>query len=446
MSYQLRPATADDADAVFETKCAAFEVDRGSPRGEQSRSFCRDRIEEHLVLLDEAEEIVGVVHIGDHALQVGRSSVRKADVGHVAVRPELQGRGVGTMMMREALIWLTDQGYHLSRLGGRASFYARFGYEPFPRRFVEIRLRPIKVGGSPRPASEAYADSGEWPGRVRPYDPSRDFEDRARLRAEFDGGRSGALPPPERAEPPRHPAPPDPGALHWVYERAGEVLGCLHAVEAPQESADGEATFSIAEFAYARDFPDAAGALVRTLLSRICEHEPVRVTSRLPFDEELAEALQRAEVPFDRVERYEAVATNMILVLSLARTLEAIAPELERRLADSLVADWSGAIELRFPRRGMCRADDPTQTTAGDALPGEACRLIIRNGRVGVDSGPGPEDLQIELTQAQFVKALFGISGLAELPCAREIVVFPVLRGLLDALFPRTQTGSGPWG
>jgi predicted N-acetyltransferase YhbS len=431
---------------MLETQAAAFETEQGTLRWEGARHFCFDRTAEHVVMVDEDDRVAGLIHIGDHTIQVGGCAVRKADVGHVAIRPELQGQGLGTLMMRETIAWLRAQGYHLSRLGGRVSFYARFGYEPFPRRFVEIHLQPIKVGGTPLPAREAYADAGEWPGEVRPYDPSRDFEERARLRLEFDGGRSGAMPPPTHAEPPRHPAPPDPKAMHWVYEREGEVLGLLHAVETPVESVGEESLFTIADFAYVPDFPDAAGALMRTLLARICHHEPARVTSRLPFDEALAEALQRAEVPFNRVERYEAIASNMILVLDLANTLEAVAPELERRIAGSLVADWSGGVELAIPHRGACRPDDPTQTTAGKALPGEACRLMISGGEVKVAADPGRVDLQIELTQAQFLKALFGIAALMELPCVRTLDLSPTERGLLDALFPRAQAGSGPWG
>ena len=136
----------------------------------------------------------------------------------------------------------------------------------------------------------------------------------------------------------------------------------------------------------------------------------------------------------------------MILVVGLANTLSAVAPELSARVVDSLVADWSGAVELAFPMRGKCRIDDTTQTTAGGALPGEACRLVLAGGEVTVDAGPGPVDLQIELTQAQFVKALFGIAALTELPCTRGMDLSAIERGLLDALFPRLQAGSGPWG
>ncbi len=427
MGYRLRPATATDAQEMFETQVAAFGEVEGTLRWESARSYCFERTEQHIVYVDESDHMAGLVHIHDHPIQVGSCAVRKADVGHVAIRPELQGHGIGTRMMQETVAWLREEGYHLSRLGGRVSFYSRFGYEPFPRRFVQIKLEPLRIGGgSALPASEAFADPGEWPGQVRAYDESRDLEDRTRLRWEYDHGRSGALVVERESHPGRHPAPPDPKALRWVYEREGEVLGYLHAVEAPLESTESETVFTIAEFAYAPAFPDAAGALMRMLLSRICDREPARVTSRLPFDEALSEALVAAEVPHERLEMYQAMASNMILVVNLEATLRAIAPELSRRLAGSLVPGWEGALEL--------------------ALPAEHCVLTIAGGEVRVAEAPGGHDLRLELTQAQFVKALLGIAGLTEMSPARAASLSPTLRGLLDALFPRLQAGSGPWG
>ena len=446
MSYRLRPATADDAQAMFETQVAAFSTEEGTLRWEQARDFCFDRAEQHVVMVDESDYVVGLVHIHDHPIQVGSCFVRKADVGHVGIRPELQGLGVGTQMMRDTVAWLGEQGYHLSRLGGLTHFYSRFGYEPFPRRFVRIDLGSVRGGGRHIPATELYSDPGEWPGEVRAYDESRDFAERTRLRWEYDSGRSGAMVVADQFEPPTHPAPPDPEALCWVYEREGQVLGFLHAVESPLESTGEETVFTISELVYAQDFPDAAGALVRMLLSRICDRGQVLVTSRLPWDEAVAEALQLAGIAHYRMEMFQAVASNMILVVDLANTLQAIAPELSARVADSLVADWSGAVELAFPMRGKCRIDDPASVTAGDALPGEACRLVLDVGEVTVDAGPGPVDLQIALTQAHVVKALFGITALTELPCVRGMDLSPTERGVLDALFPRTKTGSGPWG
>ncbi|MEA3402351.1 MAG: GNAT family N-acetyltransferase [Armatimonadota bacterium] len=446
MGYELRMATPEDAQGIFETQVAAFSMEQDSIRWQRARSAAFDRAEEYIVMVDDEGRVIGLVHIGDTWIQVGECAVLKGDVGHVSIRPELQGRGLGTRMMRWTVEHLRDEGYHLSRLGGLMHFYSRFGYEPFLRRFVEIDLQSVRGGQRQIPPDEVYPEPEGLPGTVRPYDEARDFEDRVRLRWEFDHGRSGAPRVSRETEPPTHPAPPDPEAMRWVYERDGQVVGYLFASEAPLEARSDETVYALGDFAYAPQFPDAAGALVRTLLVRAAKTPPSRVTSRLPFDEMLTEALQLAGVSLQRKELHQAVAGNMILVLDLAATLRQVTPELSRRLARSPVADWQGAIEISFPRRGACPSEDPTQVTAGDALPGEACRLVIDGGEVSVAEGPGPVDLQLEMSQAHFVKGLFGICALTELSCCRLMDLTPSERGLLDALFPRTQTGSGPWG
>lgn len=446
MDYELRIGTPADSQGIFDVQIDAFNIPADSPRIDTTRREAFDRPHEHIVMVEESRRVVGVVHIGDDRIQVGRSVVRKADVGHVSIRSELHGLGLGTRMMRWTVEHLRAQGYHLSRLGGLVHFYSRFGYEPFPRRFVEILLRGVHGGARVLAASEAFPEPEGFPGVVRPYDEARDFAARVRLRYDFHAGRSGTWQVSPDATPPAHPAGPDPDALAWVYERDGAIRGFVTAQESPLEAKGDERVFSITDFAYDAAYPDAAAAVIRKLLARIAPLESVRVTSRLPFDEALAEALQGGGVYFERKEIYQAVASNMILVLDLAATLRAVAPELTARLADSLVAGWEGAVEIAIPRRGACPASDPTAVTVGEALPGEACRVVISGGEVQVTDGPGPCDLALELTQAQFVKALFGIAALTELPPVRALELTATERGLLDALFPRTQTGCGPWG
>jgi len=447
MDHELRRATAEDAQGIFETQVDAFGIADNPMRLERARASSFGHPEAHIVMLDQTGRVVGLVHIGDDWINVGKCAVLKGDVGHVSIRTELQGEGLGTRMMRWTVRWLRDHGYHLSRLGGLVHFYSRFGWEPFPRRFIEMNLSGVHGGRRQIAAVEAFPEpDGLFPGIIRPYDESRDFEARVRLRHDFHDGRSGTWRVSPEAEPPADPAGPDPDALNWVYERDGAVRAYLFAVESPLEAKGDETVFSIGDFAYDPAYPDAAAAVVRKLLAHAAPYEPGRITSRLPFDEMLAEALQLGGVYFERKEMFQAVASNMILVVDLAATLRQIAPELNDRLADSLVADWEGAIEIAIPARGACPGGDPTAVTAGDALPGEAVRLTIAGGEVSVAEGPGPVDLALQMTQAQFVKALFGIAALTELAPARTIALTPTQRAVLDALFPRTQTGSGPWG
>jgi len=166
-----------------------------------------------------------------------------------------------------------------------------------------------------------------------------------------------------------------------------------------------------------------AALVLKQLLARVAKFAPARITSRLPFDEALAEALQERGVGFTRLEMHQSVAGNMIQVLNLRAILETIAPELQSRLAASLALNWADTIQF--------------------VLPTESCSIRLEPGSVTVVE-PESNTLRLEMTQAQFVKALFGIVAFSELPCSGDLDGRSL--ALMDALFPRTQAGSGPWG
>ena len=99
---------------------------------------------------------------------------------------------------------------------------------------------------------------------------------------------------------------------------------------------------------------------------------------------------------------------------------------MQARRARSLVAQWRGRIGFTVPH-------------------GRALLEVTGDGVGVVDEGAG--DIELEMTQAEFVQALLGITGLLELPCAGSAVQGdPRAQAVLGALFPRCAAGSGPWG
>lgn len=422
MTHEIRQGTPADSQGILEVIMDAYEIAEDSLRWPRARAMADNLPHEFRVMIRDGR-VAAVVHVADTWIQVGDCAVLKGDVGHVGVRPELQGRGLGTAMMRDVVRWMRESGYHMSRLGGLMRFYQRFGYEPFLRRFVEFEVPEFSHTRGRVPALQAHPEPSGFEGVLRPYDEARDWRARHEIRYAFYHGRSGAERVPAEAQAPGSPTPPDPDLMRWVYELAAEVRGYLFAVISPLEARGDETCISVSDFGYRPDCPQAAGLLLKRLLARAAHVAPARITSRLPFDEPLTEALQAGGVEFRRIELHQAVAGNMIQVLNLRALLEAIAPELEERLARSPVAGWTGGIEL--------------------ALPAERCSLALAGGKVMVGEA-GAADLRLEMTQAQFVKALLGINAFAELPCSRGLEAGE-LAGV-SALFPRTQTGSGPWG
>ncbi len=423
MSYDFRMGNADDSQNLFELMVDAYDMEGKPDRVEAARGWTSAH-PEHYLIMEEEGNMIGALHVGDTWIQVGRCAVLKGDVGHVAIPSARQGRGLGTELMRYTGSWMREQGYHLGRLGGMIHFYSRFGYEPFPRRFVVFELYDFTGGAGLITPVEAYPEPEPDAGILRPFDEARDWQAIARLRHAFDAGRSGASRVPAEATQPANPAPPNPEALRFVYELDGEPVGFVFAQENAHEARPGQEGYSL-DLCCDPEHLEAAGLLMRLVLSRLAHRPPLRMVSRLPFDESLAEALETTGVGFELIERRSAVAGNQILVVNLRGILSEIAPELQDRLAASLVADWSGVIEF--------------------ALPSESAWLRIEDGRVNV-ADEGPADLTLKLTQAQFVRALFGIRGAGELPPVVAMDLPPRERALLDALFPRTATGSGPWG
>ncbi|MDI9584522.1 MAG: GNAT family N-acetyltransferase [Acidobacteriota bacterium] len=422
MEIRYRVATAEDVEAILRVTVAAFRFTEDSPRYSALRREIEAAPQRYRVL-EQSGEILASLHVGDNWIQVGQCAVLKGDIGHVAVDPGQQARGLGTMLMNQALADLRVSGYHLSRLGGLVRFYRRFGYEPFPRRFVEFRVKPVQGQREPVPAVEAYPPPSGYPGDLRPFDEASDWRGVGGVIHRFMAGRSGADVVHRPTTPPAHPAPPDPTGLKFVHDVSGQIRGVLFAHDNPLESTETERCFSIGTFAYEPDCPDTAAILLQLLFSRLAPFAPVRITSRLPFDEKLACDLHENGIGFERIEMHQAVGSNMIQVLNLGAIFDAIAPELEARLQESLLPEWSGVV--------------------GFKLPNESCALRVDRGEMRA-CDPQDATVTVELSQAQFVKALFGLCGMDELPCTMSLTRLE--RALLGILFPRCPSGSGPWG
>ncbi|MGO4283295.1 GNAT family N-acetyltransferase [Bosea sp. TAB14] len=101
-------------------------------------------------------EIVGTVRLW----HVEANGVPALMLGPLAVKPELQGEGLGKMLMREALWRAACRGHGAVILVGDASYYARFGFDPaltrdlaMPgpverERFLAIELRDGALDGA----------------------------------------------------------------------------------------------------------------------------------------------------------------------------------------------------------------------------------------------------------------------------------------------------------
>ncbi|MAF11475.1 hypothetical protein CMK11_13580 [Candidatus Poribacteria bacterium] len=414
--FHSRSGVADDTEAIFEVMVRAFHVEENSDRWHSWHKLAvRDA--ERFRVLEVEGRVVGVAIIKSERLCVGSCEIVKADVGEVSVLPQYQGKGYGSALMRDVVQWMRDSDCDMSRLGGSAIFYRRFGYVPFPRRSVVFPIEPVRAGANIMPVQEVFRPPEGLPGKVRPYDASRDAVRKDELYQLFHKGRSGSIvrDPDPNAKLPSRPSSPNP--LRIVYEADGIVEGYLDA---------GDDARSIGGVAFNPSCPDAFVGLMTQILHVAAERGANLVSSCLPFDAAVLPILTGANIAFTLIERQGGRASNMIQIVHLASLLSKITPELELRLRSSSAADWRGEIEIGFE--------------------GQRVGLRVGNGSVSTNVPLGDGAFRMQTDQRTLMKLLLGILSFEEAPTLDRESIHPSAAAVLSAWFPRRHTASGPWG
>jgi putative acetyltransferase len=83
-----------------------------------------------LVAVDETGSVIG--HLALSPVTTGQGAAGWYGLGPMAVRPDRQGRGVGSALVRAALGWLDEQGANGCVLLGEPAFYGRLGFAADP--------------------------------------------------------------------------------------------------------------------------------------------------------------------------------------------------------------------------------------------------------------------------------------------------------------------------
>ncbi|MBM4084645.1 MAG: GNAT family N-acetyltransferase [Planctomycetes bacterium] len=420
-----RAGTPEDSAAILDVMSKAFRFDESHAKWPTCRQMAYE--EPHTFrVVESSGRVVSVARIHREELRVGRCAVVKGDVGHVSTHPDFQGRGFGSRLMRDSVRWMRENGYDISRLGGLVKFYSRFGWSPFPRRYVEFLITDVKAGASTLSPTEALRPLKDFRGVVRPFDAASDqtYE----LRYRFNENRTGAyfLKPPapfSRRSAPRIPSGSDP--LRLVCERDDKLLGYVFGHEYPHEVSPFEAKITIGDAAFDLDEPQAVEALLKRILLTAYERGVQRVTARLPFDPTLCAIMTRSGIGFTLQELHSAVASNMIQTINLHSLFSRMAGELEARLTACGVARWTDGL--------VVAANE--QTVLLDWQDG---RLAVRNATEARDA--------VALDQAVLLSLVFGIRSFEEVAPLLRHPLPPARRMALSVMFPRQPTASGPWG
>jgi predicted N-acetyltransferase YhbS len=417
MRIDIRQGRPDDGDAIFRVVESAFRIEPGTPKWHQRKREADRRADEFRVLLLDGK-LVSVAHVARDQIQIGSCVISKGDVGEVSTLPAFERRGLATRLMVDVVEWMRAEGFHLSRLGGYCAFYQRFGYVPFPRGLVQFPLTGLHSrAGLTDPEEVLSVPLAN--GVVRPYDAVRDHGSRARLYQAFNQNRTGAVP---RS----FGGPPDSGEENpWqvVFERGGEVHGYLFATALDEEHSLFEGKAQIGETAVDPAHPEALAALLRHVLLGAFRHGATRVTARLPLDYSLYRWYRLGSLGFVPMLWESTESGNMLNLLDLTGLLQAIAPELERRLQGSTLAGWQGALRLHV-------AD-------------QAATLERSKDRLYVTDSPVSD--AVSLDPADFLHLLLGLAS-ADAIALRPPGIPAKHKALLAALFPRQPTATGVWG
>jgi putative acetyltransferase len=414
----FRPADPNDENALLVVLQGAFHWKPGTKEYENHRCMLAEHIGEFR-LTERDGRVVGAVRIAPHWLRIGKAKVLKGDVGEVSVLPEMQGQGLGSAIMTDAVEWMKQERFDLSRLGGLVKFYSRFGYRRFLRRYVEISV------GRDTPAGASTVHEGEIPldndvqQAVVPYDPAKHGEDYLRLTArneKYAGFRSE-----------EDITPPESSPLLLVYEENGRAVAYVHAAQRDNEPTEFEAQIGVWRIGYEEDRLDACVALL-THLNNLAHRQTIRrITARLPFAPDLIAALARSPLRFQVIETYGGAAANMLQITNLASLLERMIPEFQSRLSLSPAHDFSGVLEVGIEK--------------------DSVQLRFGHGKIQPTTNERPA-VRLTVSEFNLMQMTLGLMSYSEV---QDILPAPptddpMSLGLLASLWPRKVALSDNWG
>lgn len=114
-----------DAEAIDRVHSAAF---GGAYEADLVRALRADGLVAASLVAMDNDEVIGHVLLSDLGVEVDGRAVKAVALAPVAVRPDRQGQGIGSRLIREGLEAVRQKGYEAAIVLGHPGYYPRFGF------------------------------------------------------------------------------------------------------------------------------------------------------------------------------------------------------------------------------------------------------------------------------------------------------------------------------
>lgn len=349
----------------------------------------------------DAETRASSLIVIDYSMRIGSIQVNMAGIGAVETHYEHRMKGYMRTLFEDTVHYMMGGDYEVSMLFGIENFYTKFGYiSTLAGSQFTIKTRDAEV---------AAERAGKY--TARPIQP-QDMPEVLALHNAHNAERTGSIVRTLKNFEQFHKGTwYGTGVETLLWEnQAGQLLGYMVWDKYPKG-------VKVAELE-ARDealFPTMLAALAEQAIAKRCEN----ITVFMPPDHPFGEFAQRYGVEWTVT--YPRYGSGMMRILNQKPLFKKLAPELERRLAASPLAGYSGVLDFR--------------TDLG------VTSLTFANGALTV--GETPSDKFLALSQDKLMQLIVGYRSVRDVCDDAGVQRVGEIEPLLHVLFPKTY--AYPW-
>jgi len=343
---------------------------------------------------------IAQIRVCDRTMRLGATKVRVGGIGDVATHPFYRRQGLMRHLFGHVLPFMRDEGYDISMLWGIPNFYDKFGYV-VGLRAPAVEVSRAQLEGLRPPLRGRKAKRGDIPALLRLHEADAATRDGAMDRCgdrwarravrwgscrvvEDDGGKPRAY-------------------YLWQTDDRAMVLNEVSLGTGPTRELVVSVLCDLARLARRHERPSVRLQVAfEHPLARFCVADGCEVHDHIPHR-----------------------GGGMVRIINLEGLCEKLAPEWERLLAASTLADWRGRLRLK--------------TDIG------SLDLAISRGKVSPQRPEGRPDATLSASQDKLCRLVVGFHPPEAAAMLDEIRADRQALALANVLFPPRSVTVSPW-